>query len=106
MLTVDTTLLALDQPVELWVIELDHEYGHVQVLGRSTVTRHRHGLSSHVTGGDYAEPYGDEQVQTWTAEEHTLNVFASEQAMRDGARHIAAARGDMLPVGIHRVLTA
>ena len=111
MLTMDVTALAAGSPARVWMLEVDMEYGHVQAFGQGEVYYHppRRGggpeLESGATGGCHSEPQiigGD--LQLWNAEEHYLAIFPDEASMREGGRQLAAAWGDQLPAGIHRVI--
>jgi hypothetical protein len=111
MLSIDRTTLDAGTWVELWVLEFDLEYRHVQVNGRAQVSYTPQGrmgpeLESGDTGGCYSEPHMIGDVEVWIAEEHRLAVFADEASMRAGARNLARNWGEDLPVGIYRVLEA
>lgn len=111
MLTINVKALPRERSQRLWALEFDREHGHVQTFGEADIfpTVDGHGqlfLESARTGGCYDEPFVLADVELWTAEDHYLAVFATEDAMRDGGRRLADAWGDELPVGVHRVLAA
>jgi hypothetical protein len=110
MITMDVTALPAADANRVWALEFDSEHGHVQAFGESEVYYYlpRCGagptLESGVTGGCYSEPQIIGDVQIWNAEEHFLAIFPDESSMRAGGRQLAAAWGDELPVGVHRVI--
>lgn len=113
MLTTDITTMQPGQPLGQWVIEADLEYGHLQVHGRAAVCRSLDGsgmqyIESRETGGCYDERQvlPGTTTEIWTAEDHILAVFPTEDAMRQGAGQIVDCYGDRLPAGIYRALTS
>ena len=61
-------------------------------------------LESGATSGCYSEPQIIGDVQLWNGEEHYLAIFPDEPSMLVGGRQLAAAWGDALPAGVHRVI--
>jgi hypothetical protein len=110
MLTVDITTVHTGDASRVYVLEFDTEHGHVQAFGEGEVCYYppRRGagpvVESGATGGCYGEPQIIGDVPIWNAEEHYLAIFPDEPSMRAGGRQLAAAWGDELPVGVHRVI--
>jgi hypothetical protein len=112
MLTIPVDQLPADQPVEAWVIEIDTEYGAVQVFGQAKVTYHPQAngyqdgmIESEETGGCYDDSRESLGVELFSAEEHYLAVFPDEESMKQGVEGVCAYFGDILPIGIYRGLT-
>jgi hypothetical protein len=105
MLTADTSSWPDGKARQVWVIEIDTEYGSVQAFGRTGIYRERDHLESDATGGCYSEPQViASMVEVRSAGSHFLAVFDSEEAMIAGAHMLATAWAAILPASIYLTL--